>query len=80
MKTKIKKGEFYIGQDNNEEVEIVVPKKMQRDITRLAKRAGITEVELLAQYMNNISLPALAGLAEGIRLNIRDEKSAPRRP
>lgn len=57
----------YIGIDNMEEVEVVFTPKTRREIQRIAKANHVPEVELLAQYLGQISLAGLAGVAFGMR-------------
>lgn len=54
---------IYLGQDNREEVEVVFERATWKHIRALAKRAKLSEVELLAQYLADPSIAALAGIA-----------------
>jgi hypothetical protein len=65
---------IYMGVDNYEEIEIVYTRKTVLEIQRLAKRAGVSELELLVKYVARVDLAALAGMAEGMRARKASKK------
>lgn len=61
----------YIGVDNDAEVEVVFPKATRTKIRALAKDAGVTEAELLAEFLLGISLAGLAGTAHRMAVDAK---------